>query len=222
MTPGPPPMIDARSLPPYLFLAAAFIASLVTANLIASKIVGFYGLTVPAGVLAYSVTFAVSDTVVEVWGRRPAQLMVNAGFAVQLLVWALVALAVVAPPAPFWERQAAYAELLGAANRIILASLAAYAISQTLDVWEFHWLKERLGGRWLWLRNNLSTLVSQAVDTVVFVTVAFYGQFPLLPLIGGQLVVKYAIALLDTPVVYGLVWLVRARLRRLPGAGAPA
>ena len=212
----PPTNLTPRAVPIIVLLAAAFVASLVTANLVSSKIVTLGGLMVPAGVLAYSITFAVSDTLCEVWGRRQAQAVVNAGFLALLLVWALVALAVWLPPAPFWSGQAEYAGVLGSANRIILASLAAYLVSQTLDVWEYDWLKRRFSGRYLWLRNNGSTFVSQTVDTVVFITLAFYGQMEILPLIGGQLLVKYAIALLDTPVVYALVYLVRARIDAEP------
>ncbi len=213
-------MIDRKSLDVYVLLAATFVGALVTANLISSKIVTIGGLVVPAGVLAYSITFAVTDTVCEIWGRRATQALVNAGFLVLLLVWALVSLAIAVPAAPFWSGQEAYAGVLGSAHRIILASLAAYAVSQTLDVFQFHWLKERFRGRHLWLRNNASTLVSQTVDTTVFVTLAFYGEFPILPLIAGQLVVKYVIALVDTPIVYALVFLVRRRLPPEPAAAA--
>ncbi len=212
-------MIDRKALDVYVLLAATFVGALVTANLISSKIVTIGGLVVPAGVLAYSITFAVTDTVCEIWGRRATQALVNAGFVVLLLVWALVSLAVAVPAAPFWDNQQAYAGVLGSAPRIILASLAAYAVSQTLDVFQFQWLKERFGGRHLWLRNNASTLVSQTVDATVFVTLAFYGEYPILPLIAGQLVVKYVIALVDTPIVYALVYLVRLRV---PPEPAPA
>ena len=105
--------------------------------------------------------------------------------------------------------------MLGPTNRIILGSIVAYGVSQTFDVWIFHRIKVLLASRHLWLRNNVSTLLSQTVDTCLFITIAFYGQFPLLPLIMGQLTVKYTIAVLDTPVVYGLVYLVRLRLQAL-------
>lgn len=215
-------MLDERASRLYILLAAIFIGALVTANLIASKIISIGGLVVPAGVLAYSITFAVTDVICEIWGKRATQAVVNAGVGVLLLSWVLVALAIQMPAAPFWQHQEAYAGVLGSANRIILASLIAYLISQTLDVWGFQRLKELTGGRALWLRNNLATMVSQTVDSAVFVTIAFYGTAPVLQIIAGQLVVKYVIALLDTPFVYAGVWLVRLRLREAERAGAPA
>ena len=202
-----------RSLTLYLYLSALFVAALVAANVVASKIIMIGGLVVPAGVLAYSITFAVTDTINEVWGRQRAQTVVKAGIAVQLLVWLLLVLAIAMPAAPFWQGQAAFSAVLGATNRIIFASLVAYLLSQSLDVLIFHRLKELSRDKHLWLRNNLSTFVSQTLDTVVFIVIAFAGTGqPLMQLILGQLVVKYAIALLDTPVVYALVWAVRQRL----------
>ena len=102
--------------------------------------------------------------------------------------------------------------MLGATSRIILASIVAYGISQNFDVWIFDRIKKAYGARNLWLRNNISTLLSQTLDTCLFITIAFWGEFPLLPLIFGQLTVKYAIALVDTPIVYGLVYIVRLRM----------
>lgn len=207
--------MDRKALNVYLFLSAVFVASLIAANVVSGKIIAIGPLFVPAGVLAYSFTFAMTDTLCELWGRERTQAVVSAGFAVQLLVWALIVLAIAAPAAPFWPHQEAYASVLGATHRIIGASLAAYAVSQTFDVWVFSRLKERFGGRHLWLRNNLSTGLSQLIDSTIFLTLAFAGTvaFPgimdLAPLIGGHLVVKWAIAALDTPVVYALVHLLR-------------
>ncbi len=206
---------ESGSFTLFVYLAAAFVAALVTANVLAAKIVTIGGLLVPAGVLAYSITFAVTDTVSEVWGRARSQALVNAGILVLLLVWGLVMLAVAMPAAPIWAGQAAFAGVLAQTNRIILASLVAFAVSQSFDVWVFHRLRQRAGAQRLWLRNNLSTVLSQTLDTVVFIVLAFAGTgLPLLHLIGGQLLVKFSIALLDTPVVYALVYAVRYRLER--------
>lgn len=192
-----------------LFLSVIFVAALVTANVVSGKIIVLGPFFVPAGVLAYSITFAMTDTLCEIWGRKQTQALVAAGFAAQLLVWVLIALAIQMPAAPFWGNQAAYASVLGGTNRIIIASLVAYLISQSFDVWVFSRLKDHFKGRHLWLRNNLSTAASQLIDTVIFITLAFAGTMDLLPLILGQLVVKWVIAVLDTPVVYLLVHFLR-------------
>ncbi|MEE8433529.1 MAG: queuosine precursor transporter, partial [bacterium] len=130
-------------MPAQLYLSIIFAAALITANLVSTKILMLGPFIVPAGVLAYSITFAMTDTLCELWGRRQAQAVVAAGFVAQLLVLGLILLAVHLPGAPFWTNQAAYASVFGPANRIILASLVAYLISQSFDLWAFTWLKER-------------------------------------------------------------------------------
>lgn len=221
--------MDSRSLQAFVYLSATFVAALIAANVVSGKIVSLGGLFVPAGVLAYSITFAMTDTLCEVWGRGRTQLVVRTGFAVQLLVWLLIAAAIGLPPAPFGVTQAAFAEVLGSSNVVIVASLTAYLVSQTFDVWVFGRLKAALGGRHLWLRNNVSTGLSQTIDTLVFIGLFTTGMNWLhgagidpLPLIAGQLVVKWIIALVDTPVVYALVYLVRRLVPAPEPTGAAA
>lgn len=214
--------MHTKTLHVYLYLATTFVAAMIAANLVSGKIIALGPLFVPAGVLAYSITFAITDIVCEFWGKERTQVIVRAGFAVQVLVWLLITLAIQLPPAPFWQQQEAYAAVLGATNRIIVASLIAYAVSQTFDVWLFHRIKIATAGRHLWLRNNVGTVASQTLDTVLFITIAFYGTIDLLPLIGGQLVVKWIIALVDTPFVYAGVWLLRRHVPPPSPAGAAA
>lgn len=210
-----------------VFVASMFVACLVTSNLTASKVVQVElpllgRVTFPAAVLAYALTFLFTDVYAEVWGKRRAQALVMAGFAANLLMVGLVAFAVLLPPAPFHaEYQEAYSRVLGAAPGVVLASMVAYLASQTHDVWAFHWWRERTGGRWLWLRNNASTAVSQLIDTVTFITLAFavvplvatgspavpLGALP--ELVAGQYAVKLLIAACDTPLVYAGVLAVR-------------
>ncbi len=195
-----------------IILSGIFVGSLVISEVLASKIIALGRIYVPAGVLAYAVTFAVSDVVSEIWGKKRARQVVLAGFfslgAVFLLIW----FATILPSAPFWTEERAFTSILGmekGASRIILASVVAYLVSQYHDVWAFHFWRKLTGGRHLWLRNNASTLVSQAIDTCLFIFLAFYGVFPVLPLILGQYFIKLCITLLDTPVVYGLVHLLK-------------
>jgi uncharacterized integral membrane protein (TIGR00697 family) len=208
-----------RQLAPFLYLSIAFHASLVAANIAAVKIVALGPFVVPAGVLAYSITFPLAETVTEIWGRRRAQVVVNAGILTQALVWALLLIAIHVPPAPFWAGQAAYAATLGAGARIVGSSLVAYLVSQTVDVWLFARLRRWTGPGKLWLRVLTGSAAAQTLDTVLFIALAFYGQFPLGPLLLGQLAVKYAIAAADAPLVYALVFGVR---RWIAEEGAPA
>ena len=193
-------------------LACVYSGSLVLAAVLASKIIAIGPLVVPAGVLAYSLTFLVTDVIGEIWGKQKAQTVVVGGFITLVLVFVLTGISIFWPPATFWPHQQAYETILGSSGRIMIASLIAYLFSQYHDVWAFSFLRRLTTERFLWLRNNVSTIVSQLLDSVIFITIAFYGVMPLVPLIMGQWVVKVGIALLDTPLVYLLVYLVRRRL----------
>lgn len=192
-----------------LILSSIFVGSLVIASVLASKVITVLGLVVPAGVLAYCVTFVVTDVISELWGQEKANSVVFGGFIALVFSLLLVRLAVVWPPAPFWAHDPAFRTVLDSTSRIIVASFSAYLLSQYHDVWAFHLLRQLSGGKHLWLRNNLSTAVSQLIDTVVFITIAFYGVMPIAPLILGQWVIKLIIAILDTPVIYAAIWLLK-------------
>ncbi|KUJ96516.1 MAG: hypothetical protein XD41_0497 [Desulfonauticus sp. 38_4375] len=188
-----------------ILLISAFTGSLVISQVLASKIVLLGGLVVPAGVLAYSITFVATDVISEIWGKDVAKRVVWGGFISVLISLLLIKGALLLPAAPFWPHEQAFNTILSSTPRIILASFIAYLVSQAHDVWAFHFWKDRFQGRHLWLRNNLSTIVSQVIDTVLFIGIAFYGSMPILPIIAGQLIIKWGIALLDTPLVYLLV-----------------
>jgi len=189
-----------------MILVAAFISLLVISNIIAVKTITVGGLIGPAAVLCYSLTFVISDTISELWGRKTTQFVINTGFGAAILSALFIKLAIVMPGSPFWQQQEAFETILGSNIRIVIASLAAYYISQSHDVWAFHFWKRTTGGKHLWLRNNLSSMVSQLIDTVIFITIAFYNTgAPLLQLIIGQYLLKLVIAAADTPVVYLLV-----------------
>jgi queuosine precursor transporter len=195
----------------FCVLAGVFSGSLVISAVLAAKLIAVGPLVVPAGVLAFSLTFLCTDVVNEIFGPRAAYRVVVGGFVALLITLGLIRLAVMWPPAGFWEHQEAYATILATSERVIVASVSAYAVSQSLDVWVFARLRRATQGRFLWLRNNASTALAQLVDSAVFVTIAFLGAAPVLPLVFGQWIIKLLIALLDTPVVYGAVWLLRAR-----------
>lgn len=195
----------------FAILVSVFSASLTISAVLASKIILVFGVSVPAGVLGYCVTFICTDVISEVWGKERARQVVASGFIALLCVLLLIRLALDWPSSPVWDDQEAFKTVLGMTPRIIIGSLAAYLLSQFHDVWAFHFWRRVTGGRHLWLRNNLSTAASQLLDSAVFITIAFSGVFPLLPLIAGQWAVKMGIAVLDTAVIYLLVWLIRDR-----------
>ena len=196
----------------YALLTATFVLALAAANVIASKVVTIFGFAAPAGIIVYPVTFMVTDVVSEVYGKQHSKRVVWSGFAMMLLLLGITRIAIVLPSAPFYHQQEAFRKIFGASNRIILASLVAYLASQTCDVALFHFWKNVTNSRHLWIRNNLSTMASQLLDTILFILIAFYGTYALsdcVRLIGGQYLFKFLFAILDTPFVYLGVWWAR-------------
>ena len=193
----------------FILLVSIFVGALVISSVLASKIISIFGLFVPAGVLAYCITFVVTDVISEIWGKERAKWVVFSGFIALVVTFLLIRIVLTWDAAPFWREQKAFSTILGSTSRIIIASFIAYLVSQYHDVWAFHIWRKLTGERHLWLRNTASTVVSQFIDTLIFITIAFYGTMPVLPLMKGQYFIKVLIALLDTPFVYLVVILIR-------------
>ncbi|WP_247010252.1 queuosine precursor transporter [Halorientalis litorea] len=214
-------------------LLALFVTALVTAQVTAAKVLAFSlpfslpvagaTLTLPGAALAYALTFFASDCYAELYGRRAAQVMVNVAFVMNFVLLALVWSTILAPAAGTSIDPTTFRQVLGSSTNIVAGSLVAYLVSQNWDVVVFDRLRRATGGDHLWLRNIASTASSQAIDTVIFVSLAFYvvpnalGVGAALPpsvvasLVVGQYVLKLLIALVDTPVVYAVVAFARSR-----------
>lgn len=193
----------------YAGLTATFVLALAAANVISSKVITIFGFSAPAGIIVYPVTFMVTDVVSEVYGKRSSKRVVWTGFAMMILLLIITRVAIWLPPAPFYKHQEAFHLIFNASSRIIVASLIAYLVSQSCDVALFHFWREVTNTRYLWIRNNVSTMTSQFIDTVLFILIAFYGIYSFsdcFRLIGGQFLFKVIFAILDTPFVYLGVW----------------
>ncbi|MDI6616502.1 MAG: queuosine precursor transporter [Syntrophaceae bacterium] len=203
------------------FIKYLFVTSLLLANILASKIIVVGGLVLPAAIILYPLTFLFTDVVSEVEGKKSASSLVMAGFYLSIFMVAVILAGRLLPPAGFWKHQEAYIAILGSTPRIVLASMIAYLISQNHDVWAFHWWRKKTAGRHLWLRNNLSTMVSQMIDSVLFIGIAFWGTVPpatIGVMILSQYAVKVGIALLDTPICYLMVRLYESDRKHLQEA----
>ena len=187
-----------------LILNGIFITSLLIANVVSAKIVTFGGLVIPAAIVAYPLTFLMTDVIGEIWGKEQANETVKLGFICQLISLILIGLAIILPVAPFADNQAEFKGIMAQSFRVVAASLVAYYCSQSWDVWVFHKIREKGTGN-KWLRNNLSTMTSQIIDTAIFITIAFIGSVPnIWVMIGSQYLIKCIYALLDTIPFYYL------------------
>ena len=206
-----------------MICAMIFGVSLVISNVLAAKTVAtgipLFGssILVPCAVIAYPVTFLMTDVIGEIWGPKEARTVVIVGFGCQLLSLAYILIAQ-ALPAGDADMQGAFDMLLGQNAVFVIASMVAYLVSQTWDVFVFHKIRERFvkpgegpsAKRWIW--NNASTMTSQVFDTVIFIGIAFglgMGWLfdpVMLPVLAGMMVgqylIKLALAAIDTPFFY--------------------
>ena len=217
-----------------MLCAMVFAVALVISNVITAKTVQtgipLFGSTilVPSAVICYCVTFLMTDVIGEIWGAKEARMVVLGGFFCQILATCLI-LVGEALPAADPSMQAAYDLLLGQNAVFVVASMTAYLLAQSWDVFIFHRIRNRVlanGGtarsRWIW--NNASTMTSQIIDTVVFIGIAFGIGFgwlfdpAMLPQLGammvGQYLCKFALAALDTPIFYLLTRKHHAELQK--------
>jgi uncharacterized integral membrane protein (TIGR00697 family) len=174
--------------------------------------VGLGPLAVEAGIFAFLLLVTISSAVAELHGRAVANRLVQIGFLPLIASILLSIVVLAAPPAGDMdpERAKAFAMMMGGTPRIWLGGIIAYGISQTLNVTLFAALKGREGSRLLWMRAALASILSQIVDTLLFVTIAFYGVFPIGELLMGQMMAKVLLsAILVPPVIYLLVGLGR-------------
>jgi hypothetical protein len=196
-----------------LFAFSIFYGGMVCiAGVLGNKQIALGPLAVEAGIFAFLLLVATSSAIAELHGRQMANRLVQIGFIplIVSLLLTLLVLAVPASPAMEPERLAAFDMMMTGTPRIWLGGIVAYGTSQTLNVTIFAALKGGEGSRLLWLRSAVASVLSQIVDTLLFVTIAFYGVFPIGELLVGQMIAKVTLSIvLVPPLIYGFVALGR-------------
>jgi uncharacterized integral membrane protein (TIGR00697 family) len=184
-------------------------------------LVGLGPLAVEAGIFAFLLLVVTSSTVAELYGRATANRLVLIGFVPLFVSMILSVIVFLAPAAPEMDptRRDAFQLIMGSTWRIWFGGFIAYGTSQILNVTIFSALKGREGGRLLWLRAGVASMLSQVVDTLLFVTIAFAGVFPVGALLAGQMLAKVALSVILVP---PLIYLFVALGRKLDGAAMRA
>ena len=208
----------------YILLAGIFIASLVTCNLIANKFVtvnlGFKVFIISAGILPYPLTFLVTDLISEIYGQKKANLVVFSGFVASIFVLSFLWLGAQFNSIPnSIVDDFTYNTVFQNAWRLITASMVAYLFAQFIDVRVFHFWKKLTNGKHLWLRNNGSTIASQLIDTTLVISILFVGVWDtnqILSAIIDGWIFKMLIALLDTPIIYVAIYLLKGKIDIAP------
>ena len=191
----------------FIVIAAVFITCLITANIIAVKLISIGGLILPAAIIIFPLSYIFGDILTEVYGFRAARKVIWLGFLCNLIVVLAIWIGGLLPAAPFWEgKQAAYDTILGYVPRVLLAYFVAYLIGEFANSFVLAKMKIKTKGRWLWTRTIGSTIVGQGLDSAIFITIAFAGtpEFVAISIVHLWLV-KTGYETVATPFTYAVV-----------------
>jgi queuosine precursor transporter len=192
----------------FVLVVAVFITCLITANIVAVKLVDVAGLIVPAGIVIFPISYIVGDVLTEVYGYKQARRVIWLGFLCNLIAVIGIIAGQWLPAAGFWDAQAAYERILGFTPRLLLASFLAFLVGEFANSYVLSRLKVQTKGKHLWARTISSTIVGQGLDSLIFILVAFIGTSPtdaLLTAIVTQWIVKVVYEALATPLTYVVV-----------------
>ncbi|MBN1370219.1 MAG: queuosine precursor transporter [Dehalococcoidaceae bacterium] len=193
----------------FLIVVTIFITCIITANVIAVKLIAVGPIVLPAAIIVFPISYIFGDVITEVYGYRRARQVIWLAYLCNLVFVLFAWLAQIMPGADFWEGQAAYEAILGYTPRLLLASFAGGIAGEFVNSFVLSRLKVLTGGRWLWLRTISSTIAGQGVDTALFILIAFWATPGFTPvMIVYHWGAKTAIEALATPLTYRAVgWL---------------
>lgn len=206
--------VDIEKSKYFLYIAIAFVAVLMVSNTTGGKLIGIGPFVFAGAIFIFPISYIFGDVLTEVYGYRATRKIIWSAF-VAIIFMSLSYLFIISlPPSSFWNGQEAFAATLGMAPRIAFASILAFFLGEFSNSYVLSRMKVRMNGKSLWMRTIGSTIVGEGVDTVIFVTVAFYGLIPMAALItaiwSGYLF-KVVYETLVTPITYAFVgWLKRA------------
>jgi uncharacterized integral membrane protein (TIGR00697 family) len=166
-----------------MIIVALFVTCLITANVTAVKLVNLFGFILPAAILIFPLSYIIGDVLTEVYGYGQARRVIWLGFFCNFITVMAIWTGQVLPAASFWDGQEAYQRILGYAPRLLLASFLAYLAGEFANSFVLAKMKIATRGRWLWMRTIGSTLVGQGLDSLVFITLAFFGTIPVTALV---------------------------------------
>ena len=193
----------------FLVVTVIYVTCLLLSNLIAGKMWAVtQSITLPAAVILFPITYIFGDIFTEVYGFRRARLVIWLGFACSFFAVAIYMITVALPHPGFWDGQDAYALVLGTTPRVVAASFIGYLFGEFSNSVVLSKLKVATKGKNLWLRTILSTLVGEGLDSIIFITISFYGTMEnsmLASMILYQYLFKVCFEILFTPLTYKAV-----------------
>jgi uncharacterized integral membrane protein (TIGR00697 family) len=190
----------------FVIITAIFITCLITANIIAVKVISVGPVILPAAIVIFPISYIFGDILTEVYGYRLARRVIWLGFACNLIFVIFARIGQMLPPASFWGGQEAYESILGYTPRLLVASFIGYLAGEFANSFVLAKMKILTRGRWLWTRTIGSTIVGEGLDTSIFITLAYIGtpSFVLIMILYHWLV-KTGYEAVATPFTYAVV-----------------
>jgi len=192
----------------FVVLSVVYVTALMLANTVASKLVLIGPFVITGGIVIFPLTYIFGDILTEVYGYRKSRRIIWLGF-LSLLIMVAGYMTVQALPYPaFWLNQEAYEIILGFVPRIVVASMIGYLAGEFSNSVILSMMKVKMNGRALWMRTIGSTIVGEAVDTLIFVTIAFAGMLAwgdFWHVVVSGYVLKVAYEVIATPLTYKIV-----------------
>ncbi len=189
-----------------VIIVAIFVTCLITANIIAVKVVSIGALIMPAAIIVFPLSYIFGDVLTEVYGFRTTRRVIWLGFACNLIFVIFVWAGQLLPAASFWTGQEAYETILGYTPRLLAASFCGYLVGEFANSLVLAKLKVLTRGRWLWTRTIGSTIVGEGLDTAIFITLAFIGTPSFMAMmILYHWLVKTGIEVVATPFTYAII-----------------
>jgi uncharacterized integral membrane protein (TIGR00697 family) len=190
----------------FVIIAAVFVTCLITANIVGVKVFSLGSFILPAAVVLFPLSYIFGDVLTEVYGYRWARRVIWLGFICNLIFVIFAWVGQVLPPAPLWEQQEAYESILGYTPRLLVASFCGYVVGEFANSFVLAKMKILTRGRWLWSRTIGSSIVGQGLDTLIFVTGAYFGAPFFVPvMILYHWLAKIGIEAVATPFTYAAV-----------------
>jgi uncharacterized integral membrane protein (TIGR00697 family) len=190
----------------FVIIAAIFVTCLITANIIAVKVIGFGSVIMPAAIIVFPLSYIFGDILTEVYGYRWARRVIWLGFFCNLLFVFFAWIGQLLPGASFWGGQEAYESILGYTPRLLAASFCGYLVGEFVNSFIMARMKIATGGRWLWMRTIGSPVVGEGLDTALICVIAYIGTASFFPLmILYHWLIKVIIETLATPFTYKAV-----------------
>ncbi len=200
--------ISTRKFRLYDLFAVLFVTVLILSIIMAQKLFNFWGATFTTAIIVFPISYILGDVLTEVYGYAAARRIIWMGFIANVIMVLFIEIAVLIPPATVWPNQVAFETVLHQVPRIVAASLAAYLAGEFVNSFVLAKLKILTNGRHLWTRTIGSTIVGQAVDSTIFVTLAFAGIMPvgvIVSIIWSSYIFKVVYEIAVTPLTYIVV-----------------